>query len=220
MSSFYFLVFNHNGTFFCCAVASYLYGHIHAFFCVERNKCSPNVRTATGNQSGPRRGRSVQFLTNFFITAPRQRRQHLHLAAPTFCSHYIWIKAIEWIDTSALASGRALKWRRTKRLFVYVLQRGERCRWSNLQLSPLIIRAVTGWEMEEVLCSMRCPPTSRTNRHPGAPLRMTRLVTPRSASSRPIERDRPRAQPRLNGTLACFDGDDGRSVSLEIWSRK
>lgn len=119
-----FLVFNHNGTFFCCAVASYLYGHIHAFFCVERNKCSSNVRTATGNQSGPHRGRSVQFLTKFFITAPRQRRQHLHLAAPTFCSHYIWIKAIEWIDTSALASGRALKWRRT-RLFVYVLREGK-----------------------------------------------------------------------------------------------
>lgn len=116
-----------------------LWTHTRLFLCVERNKCSSNVRTATGNQSGPHRGRSVQFPARFFITAPRQRRQHLRFAAPTFCSHYIWIKAIEWIDTSALASGRALKWRRTKRLFVYVLREEKRAadricnchRWSS-----------------------------------------------------------------------------------------
>lgn len=154
----------------------------------------------------------------FFITAPRQ---HLRLAAPTFCSHYIWIKAIEWIDTSALASGRALKWRRTKRLFCLCPPRGETRRWSNLQLSPLIIRAVPAekWRSRSAPCGVH-------------PHRAPTAMTPRCAFTDdspcdtevsefpPVERDRPRPQPRLNGALACFDGDDGRSVWLEIWSRK
>lgn len=124
--------------------------------------------------------RKICKVPRFFIMAPRQRRQHLHLSAPTFCTHYIWIKVMEWIDPSALASGHASKRRSTRRLFCLCPPNGESRRWWTERLSPLIIRDVPldRWRKRSARCvHPHRAPTDRRRR---------RLVTLRSASFRPL----------------------------------
>lgn len=140
--------------------------------------------------------RKICKVPRFFIMAPLQRWQHSHLSAPTFCTHYIWIKVIEWIDPSALASGHALKRRSTKQLFVCVLRVDKRgvdriCYCHRRSSEP------SCWTNGGKR-SAPCPPTSRTDWRRRRILQMTGLATLRSGSFRPlsairsqIERDTP-----------------------------
>lgn len=160
--------------------------------------------------------RKICNVPRFFIMAPRQRWQHLHLSALTFRTHYIWMKVIEWIDPSALASGHALKRCSTRRLFVCVLQAE-----ANLRLPPLIECATVtadhqsrpAGQMEEALSSVSTHITDAA----GASTDDSPCDTEVSKFL-PIERD-----PLPDWTWhsgSCFDEDDGRNFSMEIWSLK
>lgn len=93
------------------------------FLCGQSNKCSSVFPCSSSDWKSIRASlRKMCIAPRFFIMAPQQRWQHVHLSAPTFCTHYIWIKVIEWIDLSELASGHASRRRSPRLLFACVLR--------------------------------------------------------------------------------------------------
>lgn len=135
--------------------------HAH-YFLRQSNKCWWVFPCSSSDWESIRASvRNICKASRFLIMAPQQRWQHVHLSAPTFCTHYIWIKVIEWIDLSALASGRPSKRRSPRRLPVCVLRAEKQAadricychRWSP---EPSLLDK---WRKH----STRCPPRLHTD---------------------------------------------------------